>query len=299
MVKKFQRKAQEARLGYFMVSPAVLCILLLAIYPLFSTFWYSMFSFRLQMINARKFVWFGNYVSLAGDIRFWAALKNTLVFTGVSVAGELLLGLMIALLINREYTGRGLVRAAVLVPWAIPTIVSAQMWKFIYHDQLGVLNDILYRLGIINNYKSWLGTAENAMGAAIFTDVWKTTPFMALILLAGLQTIPIQLYEAAKVDGAGKLRQFWNITLPLLKSTMLVALVFRTMAAFRVFDLIYVLTGGGPANSTEVISLYAYKTIFRNLDFGMGSTMSVAIFLFVAVISIFYIQLLNTENVEG
>ncbi|WP_041423916.1 carbohydrate ABC transporter permease [Thermosediminibacter oceani] len=293
--KKFE--ISEPVLGYLLVTPALLCIILINIYPVFETFRLSLFHMRLQLIGLTKFVGLQNYTILFSDGRFWAATLNTFYFTVISVALELVVGMTMALLMNKRFRATGLIRAAVLVPWAIPTIVSALMWKFIYNDQFGVLNDILMKLGLIESYRSWLGTPASAMGAAIFADVWKTSPFMALILLAGLQTIPEELYEAARVDGAGSVRQFFSITLPLLKPTILVALIFRTLDAFRVFDLIFVLTGGGPGNSTETLSIYAYKTLFRNLDFGLGSAISVVIFIFVFILAMLYIRMMDKNTI--
>ncbi|MGB9780348.1 MAG: carbohydrate ABC transporter permease [Caldanaerobacter sp.] len=288
----------EQLLGYFLVSPALTCIVLVALYPVLNTFKLSLYNMQLQLIGLMHFVGLQNYISLFHDSRFWSATFNTIVFTIVSVSLELILGMIMALLMNKSFRGTGLVRAAVLIPWAIPTVVSALMWKFIYNDQFGILNDILMKMGLIDHYKAWLGTPSLALGAAIFADVWKTAPFMGLLLLAGLQNIPNELYEAATVDGAGSIRQFFTITLPLLKSTILVALIFRTLDAFRVFDLIFVLTGGGPGNSTEVLSIYAYKTLFRNLDFGMGSAIAVIIFIFVFIFAMFYIRLLDKSIFE-
>jgi multiple sugar transport system permease protein len=288
----------EQILGYLLVTPALICIILIALYPVLNTFKLSLYYMRLQLVGLTHFVGFQNYITLFHDPRFWSATLNTIIFTVVSVLIELVLGIVMALLMNKNFKATGLVRASVLIPWAIPTVVSALMWKFIYNDQFGVLNDILMRLGLINNYKAWLGTPSLAMGAAIFADVWKTAPFMALLILAGLQNIPQELYEAATVDGASFLRQFFSITLPLLKSTILIALIFRTLDAFRVFDLIFVLTGGGPGNSTEVLSIYAYKTLFRNLDFGMGSAIAVIIFIFVFIFAMFYIRLLDKSIFE-
>jgi multiple sugar transport system permease protein len=264
-------------LGYILVAPALLCIIAIALYPVLNTFKLSLYYMKLQLPGLTHFVGLQNYITLSSDSRFWSATLNTVFFTVVSVALELV----------------GLVRAAVLIPWAIPTVISALMWKFIYNDQFGVLNDILMKVGLINSYKAWLGSPSSAMSAAIFADVWKTAPFMALLLLAGLQNISQDLYEAAKVDGAGSIRQFFRITLPLLKPTILVALIFRTLDAFRVFDLIFVMTGGGPGNSTETLSIYAYKTLFRNLDFGIGSAIAVIIFIFVFIFAMFYIKLLD------
>lgn len=286
----------ENILGYLMVTPALLCILLIAIFPIVRTFSLSLTDMKMQFPDAAKYIGLNNYMKLFKDERFWNATYNTLFFTIVSVAMELVIGFAMALVMNMPFKGRGLVRAAVLVPWAIPTTISATMWKFMYHDQFGVINDILLRLGLIDQYKSWLGSTLSALWCAIIADVWKTAPFMGLLLLAGLQTIPTELYESATVDGAGKIRQFFNITVPLIMPTMLVALIFRTLDAFRVFDLIFVMTGGGPGNSTETLSMYAYTMLFRNLDFGLGSAIAVLIFIFVFLISLIYIYLLNIQN---
>jgi multiple sugar transport system permease protein len=228
----------------------------------------------------------------------WASLTNTLTFTIISVGLELVLGLMIALVINRSFRGRGLIRAAVLIPWAIPTVISALMWKFMFDGQNGIMAKFFAMIGLVPDMGLLLTTKWGSMFAIIFADVWKTTPFMALLLLAGLQMIPKSLYEAAAVDGASKVQQFFRITLPQLKSTILVSLLFRTLDAFRVFDLVYVLTGGGPANSTETISIYAYKTMFAQMDFGQGSALSVLVFICVAIISMIFVKLLGSDLIS-
>lgn len=242
-----------------------------------------------------NFVGFGHYQNFFGQERFWASIWNTSLFTIVSVSIELVIGLAIALLINRQFHGRGLVRASVLIPWAIPTVVSALMWKYLFDGQYGIMAKFFEVIGLIPHMGELLTTKAGSMFAIIFADVWKTTPFVTLLLLAGLQTIPQSLYEAARVDGASKIQQFFHITLPLLKFSILVTLLFRTLDAFRVFDLVYVLTGGGPANATETISIYAYKTMFAQMNFGAGSALSVIVFICVALISILYIRLLGSD----
>lgn len=245
-----------------------------------------------------NFIGIDHYKNNVTDIRMWKALSNTFVFTILSVAVELVLGLAIAILINKAFFGRGLVRAAILIPWAIPTAVSALMWKFLYDGQNGIVAKYFADLGIISGMSDLLTTGTGAMFAVIFSDVWKTTPYMALLLLAGLQTIPSSLYEAASIDGANKWKQFTSVTLPLLKSSILVALLFRTLDAFRVFDLIFVLTGGGPANTTETISILAYKVMFSQTNFGEGSALAVIVFLFVALISTIYIKFLGSDLIS-
>jgi len=268
------------------VIPALVLLSFVTIYPVFYVFYLSL-QRRLLIFDISRFAGFGNYLFLLSDERFWNALKNTVYFTTLSVSMELLLGLLIALLLNRPFRFRGGIRAIVLVPWAIPTVVSAKMWEWIYNTDFGILN---YLIGSKIN---WLGSPLWAMNAAVFMDVWKTTPFVAILLMAGLQVIPQDLYQAARVDGAGSWFIFRRITLPLLKPVILVVLIFRTLDAFRVFDAVYVLTGGGPANTTETLSIYAYKVLFQTLQFGYGSTLSMVVFLCTGGISVFYIRLLS------
>jgi len=272
--------------GYRFVIPALILLSLVTVYPLVYVFYLSLYR-RLLIFDISRFVGFENYLFIFRDDRFWNALKNTIYFTVTSVSLELLLGLFIAILLNRTFRFKGMMRAIILIPWAIPTVVSAKMWEWMYNTDFGVLN---YLLGMKIN---WLGSPFWAMNAAIFMDVWKTTPFVTILLMAGLQVIPQEIYRAARVDGAGIFAIFRKITLPLLKPVILVVLLFRTLDAFRVFDAIYVLTGGGPANTTETLSIYAYKVLFQTLQFGYGSALSVVIFLCIGSISIFYIRLLS------
>lgn len=272
--------------GTRFILPALSVITLVAVFPVFYVFYLSLHR-KVLTFNISNFIGFDNYIALFADSRFWNALKNTIYFTGTSVVLELLLGLSIAVLLNRAFKGRGFMRAVVLIPWAVPTVVSAKMWEWIYNTDFGILNYI------IGTKVNWLGSPFWAINAAIFMDVWKTTPFVALLLIAGLQVIPKDLYHAAKVDGAGNWYIFRKITLPLLMPVILVVLIFRTLDAFRVFDAIYVLTGGGPANTTETLSIYAYKVLFQLLQFGYGSTLSVIVFVCVGLISVFYVRLLS------
>ncbi len=272
--------------GNRFIIPALILLSFVTIYPVIYVFYLSLHR-KLLIFDISRFVWFENYLFLLKDDRFWNALKNTVYFTAVSVSLELLLGLSIAVLLNRSFRLRGFVRAVVLIPWAIPTVVSARMWEWIYNTDFGILNFI------IGSKINWLGSPFLAMNAAIFMDVWKTTPFVVILLTAGLQIIPRELYQAARVDGAGSWAIFKKITLPLLKPVILVVLIFRTLDAFRIFDAIYVLTGGGPANVTETLSIYAYKVLFQTLQFGYGSTLSVIVFMCIGGISIFYIRILS------
>ena len=275
--------------GYRYVAPALTLLGAVAVYPLLYVIYLS-FHRRLLIFDISRFIGLENYRFLWQDDRFWNALKNTVYFTGISVSAEVLLGLGMALLLNRPFRLREWFRALILIPWVIPTVVSARMWEWIYNSEFGILN---FLLGAKIN---WLGDPWLALHAAIFADIWKTTPFVVILLLAGLQVIPRELYQAAQVDGAGTWVQFRKITLPLLTPVILVVLIFRTLDAWRVFDSIYVLTGGGPANTTETLSLYAYKILFQTLQFGYGSTLSVVTFLFVGGITVIYLKLYRREE---
>jgi len=245
-----------------------------------------------------NFTGFAAYEALLRDTRFFDSLGHTVLFTAVSVALELVLGMVLALIMNRAMRGIGAVRTTALVPWAIPTAVSALMWSYMYDGGSGVIAHMFASLGLISSPEVMLLSANGAMAAAILADVWKTTPYMALLLLAGLQIIDRGLYESAKVDGAGPVRTFFSMTLPMLKPSMLVALLFRTLDAFRVFDLITVLTGGGPGGATETLSIYAYKVMIGQSNYGYGAVIVIAMVLFVAAIAFLFIKVLGTELIS-
>jgi trehalose/maltose transport system permease protein len=279
-------RSVKGRSHIFFLAPAILIMAGVIIYPLAYVIWLSLHR-RLLIFDISRFVGLDNFSFLLRDDRFWNALYNTVYFTAVSVALELILGLSIAILLNRAFRGKGLMRSIILIPWAIPTVVSAKIWEWMYNSDFGILNHLF---GVNVN---WLGSTFWAMNAAIFMEVWKTTPFVALLLMAGLQTIAGDLYKSARVDGASGWYIFRRITIPLLMPVILIVLIFRTLDAFRVFDSIYVLTGGGPANTTETLSIYAYKVLFQTLQFGYGSTISIAIFICVGIITILYVRLLR------
>lgn len=284
-------KLSDRRLAWLLVSPALLVTAAVALFPLAWTVWESLHHHDLRMPwLGRPFVGLANYVEILGDARFWGAMLHTLFFTAVTVALELGLGLFLALAMNQAFRGRGLVRAAVLVPWAIPTVVAALLWRFLFDTQAGIANAALTGLGVLDEPIVWFVRAATAWVPVILADVWKTTPFVALLLLAGLQGIDPALYEAAAVDGAGVWRRLWSVTLPLLKPALAVSLVFRTLDAFRVFDLIYVLTGGGPGTATEPIALYAFNALFSNLRFGYGAALSVIVFLVTFLLALLYLK---------
>jgi len=275
-------------------------ILLVAFFPLLGTIRDSLFKISLRFANQpRPFIGLQNYGDVLADDRWHNALRVTGQVAGISVAAELVLGMIIALAINRSFAGRGIVRASVLVPWALTTVVSAKMWAWIYDARYGVFNDLLMRLHIIDKPLIFLAKPDLTIWAMIGAEIWKTTPFMALLLLAGLQLIPADIYEAAEIDGASHWQQFWRITLPMMKPTILVALLFRTIDAVRMFDLPRVLTNGGPGVSTETLVLYAYNTLFTSLNFGYGSALAVMSFLIVLLISFIYIKVLGTPTQGG
>ena len=289
---KLGSEAAERRQALWMVAPAIAVLAGVAVYPILGAMWLSLHR-RVLVFRVNELIGFDNYAFMLQDARFWSALGNTVYFTIVAVGLELLLALPLALLLNRAFPGRGILRAGVLIPWAIPTVVSAKLWAWLFNPEYGLINRLLPGTDV-----NWLGTPGYALHAAIVVDVWKTTPFVALLILAGLQGISEDLYKAARVDGASNGRIFRSITLPLLKPAILLALLFRTLDAFRVFDAIYVLTEGGPGNTTETLSIYAYKMLMRSGDFGYGSTLAVVTFLCVMAISLVYLRLLGRSQ-EG
>ncbi len=285
---------------YGFVLPALILLAGVGLYPVLSTIWMGLHRITLTMPQLGKpFVGLDNFKTIFADPRFRGALSHTLFFTAVSVLLELVFGLGLALLIHREFAGRGLVRSVALVPWAIPTVVSALMWRWMYHPQLGVINDLLWRLGLMKHWWPWLGEVSTALWSVIIADVWKTTPFMALLILGGLQTIPSSVEEAALVDGATGVRKFFLITLPLLKPSILVAVLFRTIDALKLFDILFILTGGGPGNSTESLSLYVYNTLFNNLEFGYASALASVAFVMSLTLAFLYIRLLGHRMTAG
>jgi multiple sugar transport system permease protein len=281
-----------------LIVPCFLFVVIFAFYPILYSFYLSMHRIILTIPTLEQpFIGLENYRELLHDKIALHSLINTLIFVFISTFLEILLGLVIALVINRHFRGRGMVRAAILVPWAIPTVVSSQMWRFIFNDKYGLLNYILFGSDT-SSYVAWLANPVSAFAAIVVADVWKTSSFAALLILAGLQIIPDELYEAARIDGATPWQQFKRITLPLIKPAILIALLFRTMDAFRVFDLVFVMTQGGPADSTNVLQFYGYKKIFAEGLMGYGSTISVLVFLIAFVMSMIYIRVIRIRLFE-
>lgn len=287
---------QMERLGWILTLPVLIVIGIVAIYPLFETFRLSFTNTRLASPREPRYVGFENYREVLQDSQFWHSMQNTVIFTVSSVTLETVLGMIVALTIHSNFRGRGIVRTSMLVPWAIPTVVSSVLWQWMFHDRFGVINSILKQLNLMDEdrFFSWSTDPTTALGAVVAVDVWKTTPFMALLLLAGLQVIPGDVYEAAYIDGANKVQQFFHMTLPLLKPALLVALIFRTLDAFRVFDMIYVLNGY--STDTMSIAIYTQQMIVGTQRLGEGSAPAVIIFLCVGALAVAYTRLIRVEE---
>lgn len=279
---------KEVREAYGFNAPLILFALLFILIPVIGTVATSLF--RDVTFLSDKFLGMENYWRLFRDIHFWQSIRFTMLFVLVSVGIELVLGMAFALVLNEAIPGRGVLRVAILIPWAIPIAISARIWELIYNFEFGALNFLVIKSGIADSAMNWLGSPIGAFFSLVISDVWKTTPFMTIILLAGLSTIPTDLYKQAMIDGTTFFQRFFRITLPLLRPVLVVALLFRTIDAVRIFDLVYVLTGGGPGGSTTSISLYAYN-YYLSGDFGYGSAVSVVVFLMAAILAILYIRM--------
>jgi len=279
--------SEERRLAALLLTPAMAVIALVAAYPIGYAIWLSLTEYSVRVPGKWRFVGFDNYTEAFGSTEFWESVKNTFVFTGLSVTLELVIGLGMALAMHEAFRGRGLLRTVVLVPWAVLTIVSAITWRTLFEPNLGLAPVILSKFGIGEDIL-WLGQEGYAMAVMVLADVWKTAPFMALLLLAGLQVIPDDVYDAAKVDGATTWQRFRRITIPLLMPAILVALIFRTLDALRIFDLPYVLTKG--SNGTTTLSLIAHQELTQNRLIGYGSALSVLTFVIVMAVSFLYIR---------
>ena len=277
----------DASLGWLLLAPALILLTTIAAGPLLVTIWESLHLHDLRMPwLGRPFVGLDNYRAALADTRLHEAVLHTAGVAIVSVALELVFGIALALALDTIVRGRGLARVIVLLPWALPTVVAALVWRFMFDSQ-GIASVV---------YEDWLSRPLAAWVPIVLGDVWKSTPFVALLLLAGLQGIDSSLYEAARMDGAPAWRRFTHITLPLLRPALAVALIFRTLDAFRVFDLVYVLTGGGPGTATEVISLYAFTTLLQDLRFGYGSALSVITFAVTFALALGYVRLLQPRG---
>src|SRR5213080_1149613 len=285
---------RQTRLAWLLLLPSLAVVALVALYPLAKTVYQSFTDQEFLALEPTKWVGLENYKNLWHDAEFRHSIWVTIKFTLITVVFEFALGLAIALVVNSKFKGRGLMRAVMLVPWAIPTVVAAQMWKWMLDDTFGVINDAGVRLHVISHSRAWISDPSTSLAAVCAVDIWKTTPFVALLLLAGLQVIPQDLYEAADVDGASKWQQFWRITLPLLRPAILVTLIFRTLDALRVFDVFYVFYGNRP--DTQTMAIYAQSTIVSDGHVGYGSAISVAIFLIIGLFVVIYVTFMRVTE---
>lgn len=300
---------QRVRAAWIFLAPMLIVLAMVAGWPLLRSIYFSFTNASLTNIEGAQWIGFENYLSvttlksgrvlydgLLVDPLWWKSVWNTVRFSVVSVLMETIIGMMVALVLNAEFRGRGVVRAAILIPWAIPTIVSAKMWAWMLNDQFGIINDILLHLGLISTKIAWTANADTAMLAVLVVDIWKTTPFMALLILAGLQMIPGDIYEAAKIDGVHPVKVFWKVTLPLVRPALMVAIIFRMLDALRIFDLIYVLTANN--SQTKTMSVFARENLFDFDKFAYGSAASTMLFLILTVITVVYI-IVGKVNFEG
>lgn len=285
-----KRKLSDAKFAWLLISPAIIVVFGIVLFPLIETFLYSLKDMDLSMGNPGSYVGLSNYASTLTDRDFWAAAGRTAYFAGVSISIELILGLFIALLLNENFRGKVFLQSIIILPWAIPTIVNGAMWKWIYHSEYGALNALLTQLHIIDQYRSWLNSPWLAMNMVIMADVWKMTPLVVIFLLASLQMVNKSVYEAADVDGAGMVKRLFILTLPYLKPTILVIIVIRTMETFKVFDIIYAITQGGPANGTMVLTYQAYIKAFSGLQYSQGATISYLIAMIIALLTFTYVR---------
>ena len=293
---------QRQRAAFWFIAPMLLALFCVAAWPLLRTIWFSLTNTALSDLYGGEWIGFDNYLSIRTldsgrviyrgtlvDPAWWNAVWNTVRFAFVSVFFETILGLIVALVLNAEFKGRGLVRAAILIPWAIPTIVSAKMWAWMLNDQFGILNDIALKLGLIDQKIAWTASVDTAMYAVLMVDIWKTTPFMALLMLAGLQMVPRDIYEAAKLDGINPVKVFFKVTLPLIRPAVAVAVIFRMLDALRIFDLVYVLTPNSAA--TKTMSVISRENMIDFDKFAYGAAQSTLLFAIIALFVSLYIWL--------
>lgn len=289
-------RTREQLAGYAYLIPAALCLGGTVLFPILKAIHMSLYHHVLIKPQEYRFIGLGNYVRLVDDEVFWLTLWNSFVWVFGSVSLQFVGGFAAALLLHQAFVGRGLVRTVVLLPWVIPGVVVALVWEFLYQPNYGVFNDLLFRLGWLTERIAWLSDPDLAMPAVIATNVWRGIPFFAIMLLAGLQAIPDELYEAARVDGAGVAQRFWHVTLPMLRPIIVVATATRVIWTFNYADLIFVMTSGGPANATQITSTYTLLQAYSNLDFGYAATLSVVLLVIMLAFTIAYLRL--TRGVE-
>ena len=292
----WRARTREGRLALALLAPSIIVVFGIVIYPILRTLYTSFYAVDTPFPGHFPWVGLRNYTFALSHAEFWSAVERTAYFTVVSTGLELVFGMGIALLLYAPLRGRWLFRTIVVLPWALPTIVNGAMWRYFFDAQYGVVNAALTQVGLQSSYHAWLSSPFGALNIVILADVWKNTSLVAFFLLAGLTTIPKDLYEAARIDGYGRWGAFLHITLPLLRPVIVVVLVLRTIEAFKVFDIIYVMTGGGPANGTQSIAYYTYQRAFSDEYFGYGSALAYLIVLFILGFAILYIRLLRSDT---
>jgi multiple sugar transport system permease protein len=287
-----RRRLSEPSFAFLLNAPALLAIVALVGYPIVYSFWLSLHRYNLKRPGLFRFIGVENYLAILRSEEFWAALQVTLVFTGLGVTLVVALGILIALLLTERFPGCGLVRTVVLVPWAIPPVVNGLMWQWIYDAKVGALNGLLVSLHVMPAYRGWLSSPTDALLALVTAHVWNALPLAVILLLAALQAIPAELYDAGRVDGSGPWPLFRHVTLPWLAQPLLVVLILQTMLAIRVFDVIYVLTAGGPGTATTTLVWQTYLTTFDSLDFGLGNAYAYTVSLITLGLALVYFRLL-------
>lgn len=285
----------DRKLGYLLILPTALVFAVVLLYP----FLYSLSMSMSKMDFANRtleFIGLTNYIQIFKDSYFLNAIHLTGYFTLVTVIAEISLGIGIALVLNQKFKFRGFVRGIMILPWALPSVVNAIMWKWIYNPNYGALNALLTQLHIIDEYRDWLGEPMSALHAMIFANIWKETPYVVLLVLAGLSNISADLYESAKIDGANAWQAFWKVTLPILKPIIIILVIMKTIWAIQTFELPFILTGGGPGGGTELISFYIYKTTFKFLNFGLGSAMAYMVTFVTFILALLYIKFQSRDG---
>lgn len=285
----------RTQFGYLCIVPTIIIFLAFAVFPVVRTITLSLFHFRLQTGSTMTFLGIANYLKMFSDSRFYSSLTFTLLFTLLTVGCEVLLGLLFAQMMNLTIKGQGLLRVIVLIPWAIPTMVSGFMWKFMVHDQYGVFNQILSSIGVLDSFIPWLSQDRTAQFILVLSDIWKTSPYVSLLILAGLQTIPASLMEAAEIDGAGAFRRYFSITLPLLKPVLATAILFRIISSFKVYTVIVALTNGGPGYATESMTMYTMRTYFDAGNYGYGSALASFTLVVTCAIALFFTDAIRSK----
>lgn len=294
---KRSRRLSDNTLALLLITPPITFLLLFTLYPIIRVFWMSLHQISVtQPWLGTPFVGFDNYIQAFHDTRFWHSTGFTIAFSLLTVIVEVVFGLFLAIIANKTFPFRNFIRAAILFPWALPTVLNALTWKWMFNSDYGLFNGMLLQWGLIDKPINWLGDAKLAFVSICVVSIWKTASFMAIILLGGLQSIPSDIYEAAEIDGASRVQSFFMLTLPLLRNVIMVSLVLRTLGSLQAFDLMYGLTNGGPGNATESLPMYIHTTAFVDMEWGYGSALGVLLFLIIFLITALNVKLLYNPD---